>query len=167
VVLDRESFHRALLNLVINAQQAMPQGGQLIVQTTEVGSAVALYLIDTGCGMDERTRSHLFEAFFSTKPGGSGLGLPTARKIVEAHGGRIRVESEIGKGTRFTIELPVPPRLTAAAEMTKIPLASAPPASTGRSAPPRSSADSSASVTSASPKTQSRRTSTKDGATAP
>ena len=63
--------------------------------------------------MDEKTRERIFEAFFSTKQGGSGLGLPTTRKIIEAHGGRILVQSEPGKGTQFTIELPVPARLTA------------------------------------------------------
>jgi signal transduction histidine kinase len=115
VVLDRESFHGALINLVLNAQQAMPQGGQLVVRTKTTASGVALELIDTGCGMDKNTASHVFDAFFSTKPGGSGLGLPTTRKIIEAHGGYISAESEPGLGTKFTIELPLPPRLTAAA----------------------------------------------------
>jgi signal transduction histidine kinase len=111
VVLDREAFHGALLNLVLNAFQAMPDGGQLVVRTSVSVSGVSLELIDTGCGMDERTLAHIFEAFYSTKPGGSGLGLPTARKIIEAHGGRIRLESEPGHGTKFTIDLPVPARL--------------------------------------------------------
>ena len=111
VVLDRESFHGTLINLVINAHQAMPQGGQLLFRTRQTRTGVALDLIDTGCGMDEHTQQHIFEAFYSTKPGGSGLGLPTTRKIVEVHGGRISVQSEVGKGTQFTIELPVPPRL--------------------------------------------------------
>ncbi|MGD0897786.1 MAG: ATP-binding protein [Thermoguttaceae bacterium] len=111
VLLDREAFHGALLNLVLNAQQAMPEGGQLVVRTYHAPQGVALDLIDTGCGMDETTRARAFEAFFSTKRGGSGLGLPTARKIIEAHGGDIAVQSEPGRGTRFTISLPVPPRL--------------------------------------------------------
>ena len=74
----------------------MPDGGQLVVRTAAQGDTVAIYLIDTGCGMDERTASRMFEAFFSTKPGGSGLGLPTTQKIIDAHGGRISVQSEVG-----------------------------------------------------------------------
>jgi two-component system, NtrC family, sensor histidine kinase HydH len=111
VMLDRESFRRALLNLILNAKQAMPDGGQLVVRTATHGDNVAIYLIDTGCGMDDRTASKMFEAFFSTKPGGSGLGLPTTQKIIAGHGGRISVESEVGRGTKFTIELPIPPRI--------------------------------------------------------
>jgi signal transduction histidine kinase len=111
VVLDRESFHGALINLVLNAMQSMPQGGQLVVRTKATATGVALELIDTGSGMDKKTAAHVFDAFFSTKPGGSGLGLPTTRKIIESHGGRIRLESEPGHGTKFTIELPLPPRL--------------------------------------------------------
>jgi signal transduction histidine kinase len=111
VMLDREAFRRALLNLIINAKQAMPDGGQLVVRTAAEGGTVAVHLIDTGCGMDDITLSKMFEAFYSTKPNGSGLGLPTTEKIIAAHGGRIRVQSEIGRGTQMTIELPVPARL--------------------------------------------------------
>jgi signal transduction histidine kinase len=113
VILDREAFHGALLNLVLNAEQAMPDGGELVVRTSATGDGVALELIDTGCGMDARTSEQVFDAFFSTKRGGSGLGLPTARKIIEAHGGTISVQSEVDRGTQFTIRLPVPPRLKA------------------------------------------------------
>jgi signal transduction histidine kinase len=114
VLLDRDAFSRVLLNLVLNAQQAMPQGGQLVVRTRLSRGGVALDLIDNGCGMEVSTLDRVFQAFFSTKPGGSGLGLPTARKLVEAHGGTIGVQSEPGRGTHFTIELPVPPRIAAA-----------------------------------------------------
>ncbi|WP_425397800.1 two-component system sensor histidine kinase NtrB [Aeoliella sp.] len=111
VLLDRESFRGAVLNLLLNAKQAMPDGGQLTVATGGDGEWVLLHLIDTGCGMDDQTAARMFETFFSTKPGGSGLGLPTTSKIIEAHGGAIRVETEVDCGTHFTISLPVPPRL--------------------------------------------------------
>lgn len=114
VMLDPQAFQAALLNLVINAQQAMPDGGQLVVRTRPCALGVALDLIDTGVGMDERTLSRAFEAFFSTKQGGSGLGLPTTRRIIEAHGGRLLVQSEIGRGTQFTIELPALQRIAPA-----------------------------------------------------
>jgi signal transduction histidine kinase len=117
VLLDREAFRGSLFNLVLNAQQAMPDGGQLVVRTSVTGDGVALDLIDTGCGMDDRTREHIFDAFFSTKRGGSGLGLATARKVIETHGGQIRVQSEPGRGTQFTIKLPVPARLAAAPDV--------------------------------------------------
>lgn len=111
VLLDREAFRGALLNLLLNAKQAMPDGGELVVRTVTRNDQIALYLIDTGSGMDDYTAAHMFETFFSTKPGGSGLGLPTTAKIIEAHGGTISVQTELGRGTQFTIELPAPPRL--------------------------------------------------------
>ncbi|MEO2022100.1 MAG: ATP-binding protein, partial [Pirellulaceae bacterium] len=72
----------------------------------------ALDLIDTGCGMGERTALNMFDAFYTTKNGGSGLGLPTARKVVESHGGRISVQSVEGRGTKFTLEFPAPARIS-------------------------------------------------------
>jgi len=91
----------------------MTEGGQLVVRTAAKGDVVAITMIDTGCGMDERTAAQMFDAFFSTKPGGSGLGLPTTAKIIEGHGGRITVQSAVGRGTQFTVELPIPARLQA------------------------------------------------------
>jgi len=113
VLLDRESFRSALLNLVLNAEQAMPDGGQLVVRTYGTADGVAMDLIDTGCGMDRESCGKVFDAFYSTKRGGSGLGLPTARKIVEAHGGSISLQSELGRGSQFTVKLPIPARLPA------------------------------------------------------
>jgi len=111
IKLDEQTLHAALLNLVKNSLEAMPDGGQLLARTRLTRNGVALDLIDTGCGMDSKTAMRMFEAFFSTKSGGSGLGLPTARKIMEAHGGRISVQSEVGRGTQFTIEFPQPARI--------------------------------------------------------
>ncbi len=106
VPLDCSLFRQVLQNLVLNAQQAMPKGGLLELQTGVRDGRVVLDLIDNGKGMDERTLSKIFEIFFSTKPGGSGLGLPTVQKIVRAHGGTIAVDSAPGRGTRFSISLP-------------------------------------------------------------
>jgi two-component system sensor histidine kinase HydH len=111
VKLDREMFKQALLNLMLNAEQAMPTGGELTIQaaceeTSDHGGRVCLSLIDTGAGMSPEVLRRVFRPFFSTKKGGTGLGLPTTRKIVEAHGGTIEVQSEVGKGTKFTILLP-------------------------------------------------------------
>lgn len=111
ILLHSDSLQAALINLVKNALEAMPDGGQFVVRTHTIPSGVALDLIDTGCGMDDNTAIRMFEPFYSTKSGGSGLGLPTARKIIEAHGGRISVQSEVGRGTKFAIEFPTPARL--------------------------------------------------------
>jgi two-component system sensor histidine kinase HydH len=110
VLLDRDLFEQALLNLLLNAQQAMPAGGELTIQALreEVNNQpqVCLSFIDTGKGMTPEVAAKIFQPFFSTKPAGSGLGLPTTRKIVEAHGGSIEVQSEVDRGTKFTIQLP-------------------------------------------------------------
>ena len=111
VKLDAKSFRRAILNLVLNAQQAMPDGGKLVIRTRKSGNEVVIDLIDTGVGMDDRTASRVFDPFFSTRTDGNGLGLPTVRKIVETHGGRMILQSELGHGTQFTLLFPSIPRL--------------------------------------------------------
>lgn len=111
VMLHSDSLQASLINLVKNAFEAMSDGGQFVVRTYTTPRGVALDLIDTGCGMDDGTALHMFEPFYSTKNGGSGLGLPTARKIIESHGGRISVQSEVGQGTKFMLEFPTPARL--------------------------------------------------------
>ena len=107
VRLDVDMFKQALLNLIMNAQKAMPDGGELMLRTRREGPWAVLDVIDTGHGMDIELQSKVFNAFFSTRPGGSGLGLPTTRKIVEAHGGTIALRSEPGKGSQFTARLPI------------------------------------------------------------
>jgi signal transduction histidine kinase len=109
VDLEPDLFKQALLNLILNAEHAMPAGGELILTTRRDGHAVVLEVTDTGVGMSDEVRARIFDAFFSTRPEGSGLGLPTTRKIIEAHRGTIHVQSEPGKGSRFTIRLPFCP----------------------------------------------------------
>jgi two-component system sensor histidine kinase HydH len=106
VALDVDLFKQALLNLMLNAEQAMPQGGELIVQACVENGGVRLDLIDTGVGMTSEQAAQVFRPFFTTKSAGTGLGLPTVRRIVEAHGGTIAVESEPGRGTKLSVRLP-------------------------------------------------------------
>jgi two-component system, NtrC family, sensor histidine kinase HydH len=113
VAIDEDLFKQALLNLMLNAEQAMPQGGELIVQACGENGGIRLDLIDTGVGMTADQATRVFRPFFTTKPGGNGLGLPTTKRIMEAHGGTIDVESETGKGTKFTVRMPAASAATA------------------------------------------------------
>jgi signal transduction histidine kinase len=107
VRLHKEMFQQALLNLMLNAEQALPGGGSITLQVGNEPGHVCLSVIDTGQGIAPDVLARIFEPFFSTKSAGSGLGLPTTRKIIEAHHGTLDVQSEVGKGTKFTIRLPV------------------------------------------------------------
>jgi two-component system, NtrC family, sensor histidine kinase HydH len=107
VMVDETAFKQAVLNLLVNARQAMPGGGELIVRMRRDGNWVELSVTDTGVGMGPEAIAHCFEEYWSDKKGGTGLGLPTARRIVEEHGGTIEVVSEPGRGTSFTIFLPL------------------------------------------------------------
>jgi signal transduction histidine kinase len=111
LLMHSDSLQAALMNLVKNAIEAMPEGGELLARTHTTRGGVALDLIDTGEGMDDNTALHMFDPFYSTKNAGSGLGLPTARKIIEAHGGRITVQSELGRGTKFSLVFPALARI--------------------------------------------------------
>lgn len=113
IQLDEQTLDSALFNLVKNSMEALPKGGRLEVRTRLTRYGVALDLIDTGCGMDRETLIHMFDAFYSTKYSGSGLGLPTAKKVIEAHHGKIYVQSEVDRGTQITLEFPIPARLGA------------------------------------------------------
>jgi two-component system, NtrC family, sensor histidine kinase HydH len=106
VQLDRDLFKQALLNLMLNAEQAMPEGGELILQAHVQPGWLCLDVIDTGCGIPPDQLEKIFQPFHTTKPDGSGLGLATTQKIIRAHGGTIGVVSEVGRGTKFTIQLP-------------------------------------------------------------
>lgn len=107
VMLDEGAFRQALLNLLVNARQAMPMGGELIVRVQRLGNQVELSVTDTGVGMSPEALERCFDVYWSTKKGGTGLGLPTTKRIVEEHGGRITVVSEPNRGTSFSILLPL------------------------------------------------------------
>ena len=119
IKLDSPTLQAALVNLVKNALEAMPDGGQLVARTRITRNGVALDLIDNGCGMEANALINMFKEFYTSKDGGTGLGLPTAKKIIEAHGARIHVQSEVGRGTQFTIEFPTPRRLNEPVESSR------------------------------------------------
>jgi two-component system sensor histidine kinase HydH len=107
LALNRDMFKQALLNLLLNAQQAMPTGGEIALLARAEPNQVVFDLIDTGIGMSQEVVAKAFRPFYSTRSGGTGLGLPTTRKIIEAHGGTLDVQSEVGRGTKFTIHMPI------------------------------------------------------------
>ncbi len=105
--IDPDMFKQVLLNLFINAQQSMPNGGELIIRTRRQDRSAIIEVNDTGQGMDKDMLMKIFKPYYSTRKGGSGLGLPKVKKIVEAHRGSIDVNSEPAKGTSFSITLPL------------------------------------------------------------
>jgi signal transduction histidine kinase/DNA-binding response OmpR family regulator len=107
VTANSAHLKQVFLNLVLNAIDAMPNGGTLSIRTMLNPTTVAIEFSDTGVGMSAETQARLFEPFFTTKPHGSGLGLSISYGIIEAHHGRIMVTSELGKGTTVTILLPL------------------------------------------------------------
>ena len=107
VAADRDQIRQALLNLITNAYDAMPGGGVLTVSTTSGPGSAQITVTDTGMGMDEKTRDSIFTPFFTKKARGIGLGLAVTKRVVEAHGGTIAVQSRPSAGTSFTLNLPV------------------------------------------------------------
>jgi two-component system cell cycle sensor histidine kinase/response regulator CckA len=116
---DCGRIEQVILNLVLNARDAMPSGGRLTITTSHLeiaadreahglaaGSYVAMRVTDTGVGMNEDTRARIFEPFFTTKGKGTGLGLASVSRIVHQAGGTIQVDSELGRGTTFTLYFP-------------------------------------------------------------
>lgn len=110
-------LNQVFLNLFTNAAQAIETTGKLYIRTAAEANGVSIRVIDTGCGMTEEVRKHIFEPFYTTKPvgKGTGLGLTIAFRIVEEHGGRIDVRSMPGKGSEFTIRLPLKQKVKAEA----------------------------------------------------
>jgi signal transduction histidine kinase len=104
---DADQLQQVFINLIVNAVQAMPEGGTLTVSTRSTEYHVIAEVADTGVGMSEEDLERLFQPFFTTKERGIGLGLSVSHSIIEAHRGKIAVSSEPGRGTRFTVELPL------------------------------------------------------------
>ena len=108
---DAALLHRAIENLVLNAMDAMPAGGVLMLRTSPKDGGVHLEISDTGTGLTPEECERLFTPYYTTKQHGTGLGLAIVQSVVSDHGGRISVESETGVGTSFHIDLPNhPPR---------------------------------------------------------
>ena len=105
--IDVGMLKQVVLNLFVNAQQAMTNGGELIIRTDRERDLAVITISDTGRGIERKDLDRIFEAYYSTKPAGSGLGLSIAKKVIDAHNGTIKVDSEPGKGTAFTIGLPL------------------------------------------------------------
>jgi len=104
---DGGLLRRVFTNLVTNAIQAMPEGGDLKIEGHALGGEVTISVEDTGVGISEEAQANLFKPLITTKPKGMGLGLPVCKRMIEVHKGRIEVESEVGVGTTFTVKLPI------------------------------------------------------------
>jgi len=107
VEIDETQFKQALMNLLVNAAQVLAGGGTVTVRTRAgAGGEAVLEVEDDGPGIHPEVRDRIFEVFYSSRGGGTGLGLPIARQIVERHGGTIQMKTEVGQGTTFSIRLP-------------------------------------------------------------
>jgi signal transduction histidine kinase len=107
VLVDRQLLKQALTNLFLNAVEAMPGGGRLTVSLERRGETASIEIQDTGRGIPPEHTQRVFQLFFTTRPGGSGIGLATAFRTVQFLNGSIDFKSEVGRGTTFRIELPL------------------------------------------------------------
>ena len=103
---DLQQMQKVFLDIILNAGQAMPDGGVLAISSLRDGDTVELRFEDTGVGMSPEVLAQAFRPFFTTKTRGTGVGLSISQKIVEAHGGRLTARSRDGEGSTFTISLP-------------------------------------------------------------
>ena len=103
---DREKLKQVTINLVVNALEAMKQGGTLTVRVRPEGERVVMIIEDSGPGIASELLPNVFDPFFTTKEAGTGLGLSIVRKIIDQHGGDIDIESERGQGARIVVSIP-------------------------------------------------------------
>jgi signal transduction histidine kinase len=109
--IDRNLIKQAILNLIINAEQAMENGGELMIRTSGNKKYLQIDITDTGLGIPKDLVDKIFQVYFSTKKTGTGLGLPTTKRIIEEHKGTISVQSEESKGTNCSVKLPIDLRI--------------------------------------------------------
>jgi len=105
--MDSDLLRQALLNIIRNGIQAMGHGGTLTIQTRVSGENFVIVVIDTGDGMTQDVQDRIFDGFFSARPGGTGIGLAITRQIMRLHGGDVTCESAPGRGSKFTVSLPL------------------------------------------------------------
>ena len=106
VAIDETQLRQALLNLIRNAREAMPEGGLIRLSLQDTGTGIEICLDDSGAGIPPEQRENIFDLFFTTKEHGTGLGLPLTQQIILAHGGDIECRASAGGGTCFRIYLP-------------------------------------------------------------
>jgi len=107
IMVDVEKMKRTFANMIKNAVDVMPKGGTLTIKSKESKNDLEIAFADTGIGMTECMVDKIFTPLFTTKAKGMGFGLPICKHFVEAHGGKVSVESRIGEGTKFTITIPI------------------------------------------------------------
>ena len=104
---DADQMRSVFINIIKNSIDAMNTGGELIVSLSAKGNWIEISFTDNGCGMDKVQQKRIFDPFFTTKTNGSGLGLLIVQRIINSHNGTVKVDSEPGKGTTITLEIPI------------------------------------------------------------
>jgi signal transduction histidine kinase len=107
LLVDQQLIHQAVLNLLLNASEFTPRGGRITLALRRSGESAIISVADSGKGISSENQKKIFQLFFTTRPGGSGIGLANTFRFVQLHNGQIEFESELGRGTTFRVELPL------------------------------------------------------------
>ena len=107
VLVDQQIIHQAVLNLLVNASEFTPPGGRITLGLRRNGEFAVIAVSDSGAGIPVEDQKKIFQLFFTTRPGGTGIGLANTFRFVQLHNGRIEFDSEVGRGTTFRLELPL------------------------------------------------------------